>query len=247
MENPFPSLPNPLSPQPDPPRAWALPPSRVRALDQFAIQELGIPGPVLMENASRALAALVESLAPPPSRILILAGKGNNGGDGMAAHRHLHPKSSLFLLGDPARLTGDGALQWKILEKARLSPRWSLEAAPLEKALEELGREDLIVDALFGTGLSRPVRDPYARLIDAVNACPARVLSVDLPSGLDAQEGKILGRAVKADWTVTFAAPKTGFFQGEGPVHCGRLYLAGIGIPAKALAEFLGKESPPAR
>ncbi len=234
-------LPNPLSLHPDPDPAWALPPDKVRDLDRFAIQELGIPGPVLMENASKALATLVEREISPSSRVLILAGKGNNGGDGMAAHRHLHPRSRLFLLGDPARLSGDAALQWSILQKAGLGPEWPRDIPRLEAILGSLTPDDLVVDALFGTGLSRPVGPPYAEAIDSINSCPARVLAVDLPSGLDAWKGNILGRAVSADWTVTFAAPKTGFYCGEGPRHCGRIYLAGIGIPAAALNDFLAR------
>ncbi len=234
-------LPNPLSLHPDPNPAWALPPDRVRDLDRFAIQDLGIPGPVLMENASKAVAALVERVAAPSSKVVILAGKGNNGGDGMAAHRHLHPRTRLLLLGDPERLSGDAALQWSILQKAGLDPGWAQELQPLEEILASLSQEDLVVDALFGTGLSRPVGPPYAGAVAAINACPARVLAVDIPSGLDAREGKILGSAVKADWTVTFAAPKTGFYRGEGPERCGRIYLAGIGIPAAALETFLAR------
>ena len=241
MEKDSPFSQSSLSPRPAPSPSIAVPPSLVRRLDRFAIQDLGIPGPVLMENASRAVAHLVDEVAAPSSRVLILAGKGNNGGDGMAAHRHLHPRSRLLLLADPSKLEGDAALQWSILEKAGLGPDWSLEPGPMEKALKELEEGDLVVDALFGTGLSSPVRAPFDRVIDAVNRCPAKVLAVDLPSGLDASEGKILGTAVQADWTVTFAAPKAGFFRGEGPRLCGRLYLAGIGIPSKALEDFLSR------
>ncbi len=236
-------LPNPLSLHPDPDPAWALPPDRVRALDRFAIEELGIPGPVLMENASKSVAALVERVISPSSKVVILAGKGNNGGDGMAAHRHLHPKTRLLLLGDPARLSGDAALQWSILRKAGLDPEWTLDVHRLEETLASLSPQDLVVDALFGTGLSRSVGSPYAEAVEALNACPARVLAVDLPSGLDAREGSILGTAVQADWTVTFAAPKTGFYAGSGPSLCGRIYLAGIGIPQAALKAFLARGS----
>jgi len=239
MKNQIPSFSSGLFPRPAPSEALALPPSAVRRLDRFAIETLGIPGPVLMENASRAVAALVREKSLPSSKVLILAGKGNNGGDGMAAHRHLHPESRLLLLGDPKGLSGDGALQWEILEKAGIAPEWTVDPDPILRALEELGPEDILVDALFGTGLSRPLRDPYSAVIEAINRCRARVLAVDVPSGLDAAEGKILGAAVRARWTVTFAAPKTGFYRGKGPEVCGEVFLAGIGIPWKAVEAFL--------
>ena len=216
----------------------ALTPRQVRELDRYAIEEVGIPGPVLMENAAAARARLARRLLPPGGRLLFLCGPGNNGGDGMAAHRLLAPAGELLLLGDPGRLKGDGALQWRILEGSWVPVRATGEEAEAAAALAGLGAGDLVVAALFGTGLDRPVGSPFAGAIEAVNRCPATVLAVDIPSGLQGESGEILGTAVRADHTVTFAAPKSGFFRGRGPACCGTLHLARIGLPPGLFAAF---------
>jgi len=240
--SPLPSL----DPIPFPADTRALTPAQVRDLDRYAIEKVGIPGAVLMENAAGALARLAHHLLPADGRLLFLCGPGNNGGDGMAAHRLLAPRGELLLLGDPDRLRGDAALQWRILGRSGIPATATLEEKEILRLLTGLGADDLVVDALFGTGLDRPVKGLFAGVIEEINRCPATVLATDIPSGLHGESGEILGSAVTADHTITFAAPKVGFFRARGPECCGHLHLARIGLPPGPLRDFPGRDRRPA-
>lgn len=185
----------------------------------------GTPGMTLMEAAGRAVADAANGLMPE-GPVLVVAGPGNNGGDGFVAARLLAARGRevvVVLHGDPARLRGDAAI-------AR--GRWG---GPTVPAGRPLPCPALIIDSLFGAGLDRPVTGAAADLIAAINAAPVRVLAVDLPSGLHADTGRPLGAVVEADATVTFFRRKPAHLLLPGRDLCGQVTLADIGIPAEVL------------
>jgi NAD(P)H-hydrate epimerase len=208
----------------------------VRAIDRRAAEELGLPTLVLMENAGRGAAALVrEALRlPPPARVAILCGPGNNGGDGGVVARHLDAwgyDARVLWLADPSRLAPDAAVQHGILARARVRQEaWPGAFDPEALALW-LGTADAVVDGLLGTGLARPVDGRLAVAIGAVNAAGRPVLALDLPSGLDADTGTPLGVAVRADHTATFVAPKVGFAAPGADAFTGTVHVVDIGVP----------------
>jgi hydroxyethylthiazole kinase-like uncharacterized protein yjeF len=185
----------------------------------------GVPGMTLMEAAGRAVAEAAAALAPE-GPVLVLAGPGNNGGDGFVAARRLAAAGrevALALLGDPARLRGDAAI-------AR--DRWPGTVAAASASLPPAA---LIVDALFGAGLDRPLAGPAAALVAAANDAPAPILAVDLPSGVGADDGAAAGPCVAAAATVTFFRRKPGHLLFPGRALCGPTTLADIGLPAAVL------------
>jgi hydroxyethylthiazole kinase-like uncharacterized protein yjeF len=188
----------------------------------------GVAGIVLMENAGRAVADVVAIARPAGSHVAVVAGPGNNGGDGFVAARLLADRGyvvQVLLVGDLARLKGDAALaatRWK-------GPTMAASPAGLDGA-------DIVVDALFGAGLGRPVEGAAGAMIEAMNAQAAPVIAVDLPSGINGTSGAAMGVAVKATQTVTFFRKKPGHVLLPGRAHCGPITLADIGIPAAVLA-----------
>ncbi len=204
-----------------------LTPREMGRADALAIGS-GIPGINLMEAAGRAVADAAEALAPE-GPVLVLAGPGNNGGDGYVAARLLRDRGrsvNLILCGDPARIRGDAAIA-----RARWDGPEASTGTPLPDAT-------LAIDALFGAGLDREITGEPARLVAAVNALSAVRLAVDVPSGLDGGSGQIRGCAVAADATVTFFRKKPGHLLEPGRGLCGALSLADIGIPARVLGEI---------
>jgi NAD(P)H-hydrate epimerase len=190
-----------------------------------------------MENAGRLVAEEVKKIlrCSQGRKVLVIAGTGNNGGDGFVAARYLLNSGfrvKIFLAGTPARLTPDAALNLRIAKKLRIpiSMAFRLSAPAL---LREFAKADVIIDALFGTGLSRTIDGKYRALIDAMNASGRPLIAIDVPSGLDGTTGRIWGVAVKARMTVTLAHPKKGLFVGEGPRCTGRVVCADIGIPQR--------------
>lgn len=210
----------------------------VRDLDRRAIEEYGVPGVVLMENAGRGCAELLRALGVQ-GPVVLCCGKGNNGGDGFVIARHLDANRlpvKVLLFGNPGELTGDAAINYRIIEKAGL-PRENLGLHPLdrEKLSRELATAEWIVDALFGTGLVGPVRPPFADVIAAINGSSARVLAVDIPSGLDADTGLATGPVVRAEHTATFVALKKGFANPAAQPWLGRVHVLDIGMPRRLL------------
>src|SRR6266536_5152208 len=206
----------------------------MRALDARAIAELGIPGPRLMENAGAGAARLISREFAPirGKRVLILCGKGNNGGDGFVVARRLQAQGArvqALLIGRRSDIKGDAALALK---------RWRgrIEEIAAESRLRALGpvlaQADLIVDALLGTGLTGPAHGLIAAAIEAVNASGHRVVSLDLPSGLASDHGALLGPTVKAALTPTFAGYKRSLLLYPGASYAGRVSVIDLGIPA---------------
>jgi len=214
--------------------------AEVREIDRRAIEEYGLPGIVLMENAGRGAAELLHGIAPGAT-VVIVCGKGNNAGDGFVIARHLENlghEVRLLLAGEPAELRGDAAIAWRVAETAGILAQRLASATPAEWE-QALANADWIVDALLGTGASGAPRGAIATAIDAVNAAGrrgARVLAVDLPSGLDCDTGTAAGACVRAAVTVTFVAPKVGFAAVAAKPLIGELHVVGIGAPRALLA-----------
>ncbi len=201
-------------------------PEAVRALDRTATEAFGIAGHELMRRAADAVCSAARMRWPAARRWLVLCGGGNNGGDGYLV-AHLARRSGLEVrvcaFVDPATLTGDAATAWRI---------YAGEGGTLQPFSPVLPDQvDLVVDALLGTGLGRPVAGDFLAAIAAVNASGTAVIAVDMPSGLDATTGQPRPVAVRADCTVTFVGHKLGQFVGEGPAHTGALLFADLGIP----------------
>lgn len=187
----------------------------------------GVSGLTLMENAGRAVAEAARGLVGPGDKVLVLAGPGNNGGDGFVAARHLLAASSdvtLCLLGDVGKLEGDAA------DMAR---RWTGRIAAFDPTA--LGGVHLVIDALFGAGLTRALDGAAAAMVEAVNASGMPVIAVDVPSGLDGTTGKALGATMQARRTVTFFRRKPGHLLMPGRMLCGETIVADIGIPSTVL------------
>jgi NAD(P)H-hydrate epimerase len=205
---------------------------QVRAFDKHAIEQLGIPSVVLMENAGRGAAHVLQALGIH-GPVVIACGKGNNGGDGMVIARHLANARcdvSVLLFARPSELSPDAAIQWNIVQKMRLPAQ--IASQPLDEITlaAMFAKAEWIVDALFGTGLTGPVRSPFDCLIASINDSPARVLAVDIPSGLDADTGEPLGPTIRAEQTVTFVAPKLGFRNPAAAAFTGQVHVADIGV-----------------
>jgi NAD(P)H-hydrate epimerase len=218
-----------------PPPSLHMSRAEVRAFDRHAIEQLGIPAAVLMENAGRGAAQILQALGIRGS-IVIACGKGNNGGDGLVMARHLANcgfDTLTLLFARPEDLSADAVLQWKIVEKLGLPTQiWPDRQLDEEKLASIFARADWIVDALFGTGLAGPVREPFDHVIELINASPARVLALDIPSGLDCDTGEAVGPTIRAEHTVTFVAPKLGFGNPAAAAYTGRVHVVPIGAPS---------------
>jgi hydroxyethylthiazole kinase-like uncharacterized protein yjeF len=209
----------------------------VRAFDSWAINTLGIPGVVLMENAGRSCAELImeklEDVTNP--KVCIFCGTGNNGGDGYVIARHLIKNGfevTVVISGDVQKIKGDAKINLDIL---RALGQKIEQLNPADDNIEHkvetfTAGADMFVDGLFGTGLSGQVKNGYKKLIDGINAQKKPVLSVDIPSGLDCDTGQPLGVAVKATCTVTFVAVKKGFTSVDATLYTGDIYVASIGV-----------------
>lgn len=222
----------------------------MRTADRRTIEELGIPGFTLMEVAGRAVAeeALFMLDEEVPGKTVCLCGKGNNGGDGFVAARVLHQAGievDVCLIADPKHLTGDARAHFDLLDqiRAKVEGLRILRFDEME-TLDSLSGGDLYIDALLGTGISSAVREPFAGIIDWLNEQNAPVLAIDLPSGLDADTGRVLGKAVRADVTVSMAAIKSGLLVGEGPDYAGTVLVVDIGIPHHILEEVSAEQGP---
>lgn len=213
--------------------------AEAREFDAWLQQELGLPAAHLMENAAAGLANSLLQISAEQgfTRILLLCGPGHNGGDGLTAARQLHGGGLDLRLALPLGLPKPGSLPAAALA---VLDRLGLRPEPAGTPLADLlaGRE-LVVDALFGLGLDRPLEGSARDLIQGLNASRLPVLAVDLPSGLDATTGAVWGAAVRAGWTLSFVGPKQGFQRGEGPALTGQVRIAGIGVAAEFAEAWL--------
>jgi NAD(P)H-hydrate epimerase len=205
----------------------------MRAIDRWAIETVGIPSIVLMENAGRGVADVVRARLRGAGDVLVVCGPGNNGGDGFVVARHLANAGravTLALAGREADFDrpGDAGTNYRVARALGLPCRSVADGEALRALVRGAA---CVVDALFGTGLSRPVEGFRRELIEAMRDAGTDVVAVDIPSGLDADAGRPLGTAVRAAVTATMAFPKQGFFAGEGPAHCGGIRVVDIGIP----------------
>ena len=216
------------------PASAALTRDQARELDRKAIQELGIPSAVLMELAGLAVAREAEHLARGKGPVLVVAGRGNNGGDGYVAARHLANRgaeTSVVVFADERQIAGDARVNLNILARMGVPLRFLTSPIAWDVYRDQLGLAAVVVDALFGTGLQGDVREPGRTAIELLNQTRKPVVAVDIPSGLDCDTGLPLGVAVKAEVTVTFARAKVGLLRAEAAPYVGRLVVADIGIP----------------
>jgi NAD(P)H-hydrate epimerase len=223
----------------DPPVIPLVTRSTARALDVDAVERLALPSLVLMENAGRGAYDVIRAEYPKAlSRVAIIGGTGQNGGDAWVIARHLSNAGftpRCVLVGDRSKVRGDAAINLQTLEKLGVAVASLTDTpddrSPLEAALRDA---TLIIDGLFGTGLDRDVTGLYAAAIKRLNdALPPRI-ALDIPSGIDADSGKVLGVAIQASHTVTFASHKLGLHQHPGAHFAGQVHCVSIGVPATA-------------
>lgn len=220
-------------------------PGQVREWDRIAIEEYGIPGLILMENAGEACVRELLEVGTSDSPRLeppfhVVCGPGNNGGDGFVIARHLHNRGLEVHLHwaldrlPPAEGEGEALVNRRICEAMGLG---------IEPPGGDLPRLEggTVIDAIFGTGLTREVKGRARAWIEALGSCGLPVVAIDIPSGLDATSGEIHGVAVRAGLTLTFVAEKIGFRRGAGPDHTGEVRVLGISIPRKVLVDPAGK------
>jgi NAD(P)H-hydrate epimerase len=207
--------------------------SHARRIDEMAREKYRIPTSILMENAGRVVAA--EIIRLKKRRIAVVCGKGNNGGDGFVCARHLliaGKKVDVFLAGNKSRVKDDARLNLDILLNLGCKIN-SIDEKDLNSFKSRLGKYDLVVDAIFGVGLKGSVGGFFRGLIESINRRASFILSIDIPSGLDADSGKIRGACIRADTTVTFIAKKCGMVKADGPKYCGKITEKDIGFPIK--------------
>ncbi len=203
--------------------------------DFFLQEACGIPAGILMENAGKASAeiALNLSIENGYSNILFLVGPGNNGGDALVSARHLFSALPIQVwapIGPPKDPNSPAYSAWDALQRMNV-PLSERGGSPIE-----LTPATLVLDGLFGIGLSRPVEGAAAEALQMIYQSPAKVLALDIPSGLDTDTGCIHGKALPAHWTLSFVGPKRGFFLQDGPLLCGQIQTAPIGV-SSAFAE----------
>ncbi len=212
----------------------------VRAVDSWAINTVGVPGVVLMENAGRSCAELIKeklSGAAEP-KICIFCGTGNNGGDGYVIARHLLNSGfrvAVVICGEKSKIKGDARINLDILERLGQSiEQLDLNDADIAGRVKTLAAgADMLVDGIFGTGLSGQLSNEYKQLIEAINAQNRPILAVDIPSGLDCDTGRPLGAAIRAVYTVTFVAVKRGFTSADAAQYTGEIFVTSIGVEPK--------------
>ncbi len=209
--------------------------AEMRKIDQDTIEGIGIPGIVLMETAGSEIVRAIDCHYPAAQRIGILVGKGNNGGDGLVIARqlaHAGRDVHIFLVSSSDSFTGEARTNLKIANNLGLH---------IEEALEDVSthikshRCELLIDAIFGTGLHSDVREPISTIINKINKLSTPILAVDLPSGLDADTGNPLGTCVKADRTVTIGLPKRGLLLHPGAELAGKIEIVDIGFPRQVI------------
>ena len=213
-----------------------------REVDRRAIQQYGIPGLVLMENAGRGTTDVLCRLgiAGP---VLVCCGKGNNGGDGFVVARHLEIRgyeARVLLWADPAELGGDAAANYAILAKMDVPIEAFGAVHDPDRLARHLAGAAWIVDALLGTGARGEPRPPMDAVVDQLNGSGVPILAIDVPSGLDCDTGQAARHTIRARHTCTFVAMKAGFLPPGAAPYTGDVHVLDIGAPAKLMREVVG-------
>jgi NAD(P)H-hydrate epimerase len=219
-----------------------------REVDRRAIQEYGMSGLVLMENAGRGVADVLCRLAEtefgrPLGRVVICCGKGNNAGDGFVIARHLDLRGHqvrVLVWAEEAELTGDAGVNYAVLKKCSVPIELFGGRHEADRLQAQLAGADWIVDALLGTGARGEPRPPLDAVIDQINAAAASRLAVDLPSGLDCDTGAAARHTIRAHDTCTFIATKRGFLAASAERYTGRVHVLDIGAPRRLVKEVIG-------
>lgn len=215
---------------------------QARQVDRRAIQEYGLPGLVLMENAGRGVADTLCGLGVT-GPVVVCCGKGNNGGDGFVIARHLEIRGHqvcVLLWADPQDLTGDAAANYAVLAKTDVPIEPFAAGHEPERLARHLAGAAWVVDALLGTGARGEPKPPLDAVIDQLNGAGVPVLAVDLPSGLDCDTGQAARHTIRAAHTCTFVAMKPGFLQPGAADYTGAVHVLDIGVPARLVREVLG-------
>ncbi|MEW6557546.1 MAG: NAD(P)H-hydrate epimerase [Elusimicrobiota bacterium] len=200
--------------------------SAIKNFDKLAVKKFLVPSIVLMENAGKNVAEIILEKFQPRS-VAVFCGGGNNGGDGFVVARHLYNKNvkvKVFIAQCKNKYTGAALTNLKIIEKLKIPVLKFNTHSP------KITNTDLIVDALLGTGTKGEVRGIYKKIIDKINSTKKPVVSVDIPSGIDADTGKVLGSAVKSNATITMAAIKKGLLINAGKEYSGKIFVVDIGL-----------------
>src|SRR5215212_6657312 len=214
--------------------------AQMREADRRAIEDIGIPSLVLMENAGRQTVAAMEAMYGDllERQVAVLCGRGNNGGDGFVVARTLMQRGvsvSVFLMGRVAEVRGDARTNLEILGRLGLTVVEIADSQAWELHFSEVSDCTLIVDAIFGTGLKAPISGFIESVVTDVNASGIAVVAVDLPSGLSADSADPIGPSIDAGLTVTLAAPKLPLVLPPAETHAGDIVIADIGIPAEVI------------
>jgi NAD(P)H-hydrate epimerase len=209
---------------------------QMKEIDSRAIEDIGILGPILMENAGLQILKHLKEKFPSinKEKIVIVAGKGNNGGDGFVVARHLHNSGAeplVLLLASKEEVKGDAAVNLRIAERSGVKITEVRSSKDWQVQKKNIFESSVLIDAIFGTGLDKPAQGLYARVIEDMNRSNAYRLAVDIPSGLSSDSSRIIGPCVKADSTVTMAAPKIAHIFPPAEEFIGELVVADIGVP----------------
>lgn len=213
---------------------YAVNSDEMKLIDSYTIEQIGIPSLVLMERAALKVVAHLEMIAQKKNHIAVVCGTGNNGGDGIAIARILHIEGyavDLIILGDTTKLTNESALQLSIAKKLGISIGSNFNP----------NEYNIIVDAIFGIGLQRDIQGKYKKTIETINTSNAYIVAVDIPSGIDANTGKVMNVSIKANMTVTFGENKLGLILFPGAEYAGKVIIEDIGFPSVAVEKVLPK------
>lgn len=214
---------------------------QVRRVDQLAEHQYGMTPLVLMENAGRGAATIINEKFGSSSNALICCGPGNNGGDGCVIARHLHNAGwtvRVMVTGDQSKMSPDMLANYRIIESMGLEPMIATDHDAQQAMINTIDQNELVIDALLGTGFQGQVRSPLAELIEAMNDSPKQsLIAIDIPSGLECDAGTPTNATIRADQTITFVAPKVGFSSPEAASFLGQVDVVDIGVPQEAISE----------